>query len=36
MRAYVCTYTYMKNDNLKETPEHKAMAEAAIGVLDTR
>jgi len=36
MRAYVCTYTYMKNDNLKDTPEHKAMAEAAIGVLDTR
>jgi len=26
----------MKNDNLKDTPEHKAMAEAAIGVLDTR
>ena len=36
MRAYVCTYTYMKNDNLKNSPEHKAMAEAAIGVLDTR
>jgi len=26
----------MKNDNIKDTPEHKAMAEAAIGVLDTR
>jgi len=26
----------MKNDNLKDTAEHKAMAEAAIGVLDTR
>jgi len=26
----------MKNDNLKDTPQHKAMAEAAIGVLDTR
>lgn len=25
----------MKNDNIKDTPEHKAMAEAAIGVLDT-
>ena len=36
MCAYVCTYTYMKNDNLKGSPEHKAMAEAAIGVLDTR
>ena len=26
----------MKNDNSKDIPEHKAMAEAAIGVLDTR
>lgn len=26
----------MKNDNLKDSPKHKAMAEAAIGVLDTR
>ena len=26
----------MKNDNRKNTPEHDAMAEAAIGVLDTR
>ena len=26
----------MKNDNLKNTHEHKAMANAAIGVLDTR
>mgnify|MGYP001948538976 CR=1 FL=1 len=29
-------YIYMKNDNYKSSPEHKAMAEAAIGVLDTR
>lgn len=26
----------MKNDNSEDTPEHRAMAEAAIGVLDTR
>jgi DNA-binding transcriptional ArsR family regulator len=26
----------MKNDNLKDSSEHKAMAEAAIDVLDTR
>ena len=26
----------MKNDNVKDSDEHKAMAEAAIGVLDTR
>lgn len=26
----------MKNDNLENTPEHDAMAEAAIAVLDTR
>jgi len=26
----------MKQDNRQETPEHLAMAEAAIGVLDTR
>ena len=26
----------MRNDNIKNTPEHQAMAEAAIGVLDTR
>ncbi len=26
----------MKNDNYKSSPEHKAMAAAAIGVLDTR
>ncbi len=26
----------MKNDNHPNTPEHKAMAEAAIGVLDTQ
>ncbi len=26
----------MKNDNAKDSPEHKAMAEAAIAVLDTR
>lgn len=36
MSACVCMYTCMKNDNLKDTTEHKAMAEAAIGVLDTR
>ncbi|WP_051279073.1 ArsR/SmtB family transcription factor [Hellea balneolensis] len=26
----------MQNDNTKDTPEYKAMADAAIGVLDTR
>ena len=26
----------MKNDNLQNTPEHKAMADAAIAVLDTK
>ncbi len=26
----------MKNDNVKNSPEHQAMADAAIGVLDTR
>lgn len=26
----------MKNDNHQDTPEHKAMAEAAIAVLDTK
>lgn len=36
MRAYMCTYTCMKNDNRQHTPEHKAMAEAAIAVLDTK
>ena len=34
--AFMCTYALMKQDNRKQTPEHKAMAEAAIGVLDTR
>ena len=32
----MCTYTYMKNDNRQNTPEHNAMAEAAIAVLDTK
>jgi len=36
MRAYVCTYTLMKNDNIITSAEHKAMADAAIGVLDTK
>jgi len=26
----------MKNDNVRDSPEHKAMADAAIAVLDTR
>ena len=30
------TYTYMKNDNRQNTPEHDAMAEAAIAMLDTK
>lgn len=36
MRAFMCTYALMKNNNIKSSSEHKAMAEAAIGVLDTR
>ena len=32
----MCTYAYMKQDNQQETDAHKAMAEAAIAVLDTR
>ncbi len=34
--AFMCTYAHMKQDNRVESPEHKAMADAAIGVLDTR
>jgi len=34
--AFMCTYAHMEQDNRVESPEHKAMAEAAIGVLDTR
>ena len=30
------TYAYMKQDNHQESDAHKAMAEAAIAVLDTR
>lgn len=36
MHASMCTCTQMKQDNRQQTLEHKAMAEAAIGVLDTR
>jgi len=36
MRAFMCTYARMKQNNRFESPEHKAMADAAIGVLDTR
>ena len=32
----MCTYAYMKQDNHQESDAHKAMAEAAIAVLDTR
>lgn len=36
IRAFMCTYALMKQDNRLQTPEHTAMAEAAIGVLDTK
>lgn len=34
---HVCAYMHdMKNDNYPSSPEHKAMADAAIAVLDTK
>ena len=30
------TYTFMKNDNSPNSPEHQAMADAAFAVLDTK
>lgn len=32
----MCTYAFMNNDNFLDSPEHKAMADAAIAVLDTK
>ena len=32
----MCTYACMKQDNQQQSDAHKAMAEAAIAVLDTR
>ena len=34
--ALMCTYTCMRQDNRQQTAEYNSMAEAAIGVLDTR